>query len=170
MNELKEKTELELQNIMALERKAFRDIMVSPEEIQQISSELIILCKLRGEEPEDYNFEFWLNQWLNSGYSYKQIKEMIEVAKEMKKFGREKLAYGDIVGEWLSRSENIQSINWTEFMRILKLYEKKALKLLQQVTGNEHLKVSDYYRFQQYFEAQLSGLYKIREEAGNETV
>lgn len=58
------------------------------------------MVMLRGEEVGDYNFELWVEYFIEQGYPFVNILEMIEYGKRMKKFGTNRLAIGDLISEW----------------------------------------------------------------------
>lgn len=92
--------------------------------------ELGKMAMLRGERVGDYAFELWVERFAESGYSHREIIEIIELGKDLKKYGAQLLAYGDLISEYEKQRKEEEgedyrlSINWRQFFRVLRLYEQ----------------------------------------------
>jgi len=118
------------------------------------------MALLRGEKIDDYNFELWFEYFTEQGYSYEAIIEMINIGKTVKRYGSNKLAIGDLIELYNEKHEGEENknINWTEFFRVLKIYEKKAMKDIVGLVGR-HITTEEYFKHKEYLENQFEKLY-----------
>jgi len=116
-----------------------------------IMLELGKLAMLRGEKVGDYAFELWVEKFGESGYSPQEIIEIIELGKNMKKYGGQLLAYGDLISEYVKlrkeekEDEYKMSIDWFQFFRVLRIYEKIEADLMLS-TGKTAEELREDYR------------------------
>lgn len=139
-------------------KESFKTLQLTTNEIKYMVTELSKLILLRGESIQDYNLELWIERLQTDGYSYKQIMEIIHYAGDLKKYGTQLLAYGDIIDNYKKIKDEVKKIDWIEFFRILEIYEKKALNDINSLAGT-HISKEDYFKHKEYLENQFQKLY-----------
>lgn len=82
---------------------------------------------LRSEDIEDYNFELWMEYFIDQGYTKLDIFDIIECGKRMRKFGNYKLAIGDLISEW-ENSMDSYKLSYYEAKRELRIEKKHKIK------------------------------------------
>lgn len=115
----------------------------------KIAEKLGDLADLRNESVEDYAFEKWIDKFAECGYSFREVEEMIGMAAGLQKYGRELLAFGDVISNYeRQRKETSYKLKHEEFIRMLRHYEmqnKTLLETLQQgyVHVDRHIELKD---------------------------
>jgi len=114
---------------------SFKELHLNKNDKAEIVTELTKLCFLRGEELTDYDFEVWMDYWAEMGYNVTQVKEMIELAKKLPKYGSTKLAIGDLISVWEKNHENEKGISYKAFLQCLNRYMETDLDLLNKLSN-----------------------------------
>jgi len=140
----------------------YSELQLSAEDKKLILIKLGKLALIRGESINDYNFELWLEYFCDKGLMLSEIIEMISAAQDLKKYGDVKLSVGDLIDNYekLKETKKEVPINWTQFLKILEIYERKALEQINKLAGGNHISVSDYFKHKEYLENQFDKLYK----------
>ena len=126
----------------------------------EIAAELSKMALLRGESVDDYYFELWVEQFGKDGYEYDVIMKIIDNGINCRKYGKV-LAYGDLISAYKEK-EQLKNINWREFLRVLKIYEEKALGVIQTLAGGKHITLEIYFKHQEYLENYFFNNYKTK--------
>jgi len=117
------------------------------------------MALLRGESVTDYNFVLWVEYLTEQGYDYETMSAIINCGKRLPKYGNVKLAIGDLIDCYEKETEDeTKPIDWTEFFRILKIYEKKAMGNIIKLMG-KHITTEDYFKHKEYLENQFAKHY-----------
>lgn len=133
-------------------------LQLTSDERGHIAAQLSRMALLRGESVEDYFFEMWVEQFGQDGYSYEEVLRIIQFGINSRKYGKV-LAYGDLISSYREAKE-LKNINWQEFVRVLKIYEEKALGVIQQLSGGKHITLELYLKHQEYLENYYKKNYK----------
>lgn len=126
---------------------SFKELHLNNADKTEINKQLGVLCFLRGEEIDDYDFEVWLDYWATNGYTKTQVLEMIELGKRLPKYGTVKLAIGDLITNWEKNFDKQNNISWQVFLDCLNIFLKKDKDLLNKLSlellGVEFIKNED---------------------------
>lgn len=133
---------------------------------QVLAIEFGKLTTLRKEKVSDYCFELWFEYFQRDNYNASQIFDMIQLARHLPKFGHTALTYGDLTSnydKWLKEedADYRHRINWTEFFRVLAIYEQSALSTIHDLHG--HIPLEDYQENKALLRLRFKKLYGIED-------
>jgi len=88
--------------------------------------------------------------------------DIINRGKDLKKYGGVKLSVGDLIDKYekINEDQKDDPINWTQFLKTLLIYEKKAMAQINALIGGNHITVEVYFKHKQYLENRFEKLYK----------
>lgn len=127
INSLKNLSQKELTEILKQPEDSLVTSILTEEDKTEIGIGLCKMVLLRSEDIEDYNFELWMEYFIDQGYTKLDIFDIIECGKRMRKFGNYKLAIGDLISEW-ENSMDSYKLSYYEAKRELRTEKKHKIK------------------------------------------
>jgi hypothetical protein len=143
--------------------------ILGPEDIKEIQIELVKLVGLRGENYDDYQFLLWYDFWRDNGYMKSQILEMISYAKELPKYGMNRLALGDVIKNWERITEGEKPVKWEVIKQSINMLLKKDMEMMNQIarmiTGMDFISKGDRAKYKKFIDDRIEEYYaKIHSE------